>query len=252
MISNVFYPKADEAIKKETGKKINLGSHNHLFDLTEAVKNNDVEKACMQICLEMERTAKTVRNFYDMNYHLTPGKIFTDFLQQAVRVLTEIHYLAHTSGPHTPSMYSLEPQNLNDLIQKTTQQYPQVSVDIPTTETLPCVVVPRAHATFVITELVKNSIQESDPNKQIQIATSLCPYDPNTTVLSVTNFGRKPFRSGEDECYGRANPNRLGSTGVGLPISRAICDIFGKGLELKSLPDDDDLFRTVAKARFYN
>ena len=100
-----------------------------------------------------------------------------------------------------------------------------------------------AHA--LVQELITNAVQASPPNKKVQVTVNRCK---DGAVFSVTNLGFKPYQD-EHTCYGRVNPERLGSKGIGLSITRAICDIFGHGFEIRS-SKQDPLFRTVASALF--
>lgn len=244
LLNNVLLREAGRCFEEESGINLDL-SNTHYESMIDSIAENDSSQARIDSQMAMAHTANSVRRFFEENDRLRPGPTVRKILQECARTSTEVHFLAQTAldAPVAP-MYKPEPQNLVPLALKIGLQYPEVIVETPS-EPISAPVLPRAHATFVVQELITNAVQASPPNKKVQVTVKQCD---DGAVFSVTNLGFKPYQD-EHTCYGRVNPERLGSKGIGLSITRAVCDIFGHGLEIRS-SKQDPLFRTVASALF--
>lgn len=251
-LESVLFPEVSRCVYDDLGEHLCFRNNPHYLRLVDVLEEGDEDTKPQQLCLESDQamalTAKTVRRFYETQQQHPPGPNVRDALQKVARLSTEIHLLTQFAFDHPVApMFRLEPQNLIGLAHNASAHNPQVIVDVPyNNNRMLSPILPRVHAGFVVTELIRNAVQASHPHHKIQVATSNVD---EAVAFSVTNLSREPFRA-EEVCYGRANPDRLGSTGVGVPLVEAVCDIFGKGLHVRSLPDEQGLFRTVATALF--
>lgn len=245
LLDHVLLPEAARCLEEEIGVKLNL-SNPHYENMANAIIENDSSQARIESQMAMAHTADSVRSLALRLDQLESSPAVRKILQECARLSTEVHFLGQTAlDARVAPMYRPEPQNLVQLALKVGLQYPEVIVETAS-ETVPNPILPRAHANFVVQELITNAVQASTPHKKVQVTVHRCV---DKTVFSVVNLGLKPYRD-EHTCYGRANPERLGSKGVGLPITRAICDIFGSGLKVRSFEREDPFYRTVASALF--
>lgn len=207
--------------------------------------------------------AGNIRAWFDSNRHFcTNDAQLRELLQRFTRLAVESHTLAGVSlfGPPAPR-FRADARPLTEVVQTICDRFPKclfkraAKPEEKPPATLP---IPRTLSRYVVAELVRNAVQNGRPHNEVLVQCFSPPEKcfPGAAVLQVCNIGSRPFRP-SDAVFARADPTRPGSLGVGLPQSRAICEMAGGRLDVVSSPapggssSGGRLYRTVATARFY-
>lgn len=179
-------------------------------------------------------------------------------LQKFARLGVEAHTLAGaTLGGYAAPAFRRDERPLDEVARAVCSRFPGCAFEPEETTGGPPLFppLPRALSRRVVSELVRNAVQNnSRPHHPVRVRCFLPPRHaaPGAAVLQVCNLGARPFRQ-SDACFARADPTRPGSLGMGLPQSRAICEMTGGSLKVLSspAPGGQSLYQTVATARFY-